>query len=72
MSGLQPAVSSISAMSRPTAAQCSSRTATLRRRSSVLPIAFHISAYIATVRRVFFSPEPPIMIGRCGWTGRGS
>ena len=26
---------------------------------------FHMSAYLAMVRRVFFSPEPPIMIGRC-------
>ena len=72
ISGLQPAVSSICDMSRPTAAQCSSRTATFRRRNSVLPIAFHMSAYIATVRRVFFSPEPPIMIGMRGCSGRGN
>ena len=34
-------------------------------------MAFHMSAYLATVRRVFFSPLPPIMIGRWAWTGTG-
>ena len=33
---------------------------------------FHISAYFATVRRVFFSPPPPIMIGRWACTGGGA
>ncbi len=38
----------------------------------MVPIAFHMSAYFAMVRSVFFSPEPPIMMGMCAWTGIGS
>ena len=60
----------MSAMSRPTAAQCP-RTSILWAIRSTGPIAFHMSAYLATVRSVFFSPLPPIMIGRWGWTGSG-
>ena len=39
--------------------------------TSGVPKAFHWSPYLASVRSVFFSPEPPIMIGRWGWIGRG-
>ena len=34
-------------------------------------MAFHMSAYLATVRSVFFSPLPPIMIGIRRCTGSG-
>ncbi len=44
MIGLQPAVISISAMSRPTASQWPRSTSTLWRSFSTLPIAFHWSA----------------------------
>ena len=71
MIGLQPLVSSISAMFRPTASQWPWRTSTLCASISVEPIAFHWSAYFATVRSVFFSPEPPTRIGRRAWRGRG-
>ena len=71
MIGLQPAVSSISPMSRPTSSQCRRRTSTLWRRTSAVPIAFHMSAYFATVRSVFRSPLPPIRIGRWVCTGGG-
>ena len=36
------------------------------------PPVFHASAYLATVRSVFFSPSPPIRIGSRAWTGGGS
>ena len=72
MQALMPSVNSISETSRPTSAQCWRRTSTLWAITSSGPIAFQMSAYLATVRRVFFSPEPPIMIGRWGWTGSGT
>ena len=59
-----PSVNSISLTSRPTSAQCCFRTSTLWAIMSSGPMPFHMSAYLATVRSVFFSPEPPIMIGR--------
>ena len=64
MIGLQPTVRWISRWSRPTASQCARSTASLWRSFSMVPMAFHWSAYFATVRSVFLSPEPPIMIGR--------
>ena len=50
--------------SRPTAAQCSRRIASFRATVSGVPNTFQMSAYWATIRSVFFSPPPPIMIGR--------
>ena len=58
-------------MSRPTASQCPWSTSILCCIFSTVPIPFHMSAYVATVRSVFFSPEPPIMIGRRFWSGSG-
>ncbi len=69
---LTPSVNSMSAMSRPTASQWPRSTSILCAIIGTGPIAFHMSAYLATDRRVFFSPDPPIMIGRCGCTGRGA
>ena len=40
--------------------------------SSIVPDVFQASARSATVRRVFFGPDPPIRIGRCAWIGRGA
>ena len=65
-------VRSISEGSRPTAAQCSSRIASLRRTASIPPPMLFMSAYWATSLRVTFSPPPPTQIGRWRWTGRGS
>ena len=66
-----PSVNSISDGSRPTSAQWPLSTSILWAIVSSGPMPFHMSAYLAIVRRVFFSPEPPIMIGRWVWTGSG-
>ena len=58
--------------SRPISAQRSRIVASFVRSSSSEPPAFHWSPYRASVRSVFLGPEPPIMIGRCGWIGRGA
>ena len=68
---LQPTVRSIAAGSRPTSAQCARRISSLWATISGVPKTFHMSACWATMRSVFRSPPPPIMIGRCGWTGGG-
>ena len=47
---LTPSVNSISAMSRPTSSQWRLSTSTLWAIMSSGPIAFHMSAYLATVR----------------------
>ena len=65
-------VFSIVAMSRPTSAQWAARMSTFARTSSSVPDVFQASARSATVRRVFFGPEPPTRIGRRAWTGLGS
>jgi len=49
--------------SRPIAAHCASRTAALRRSVSMSPLACQMSACLATMGRVFFSPLPPINSG---------
>ena len=67
---LTPSVNSMSAGSRPTSSQCCLSTATLCVTTSSSPMPFHRSAYLATVRSVFFSPPPPIMIGRWAWSGQ--
>ena len=64
-------VRSIAAGSRPTAAQCSRRIASRAATSSTCPDVFQASPERATVRSVFFGPEPPMRIGRWAWTGRG-
>ena len=68
---LQPTDRSIASGSRPTSAQCARRMASFAASVSGVPNAFHMSACRATIRSVFFSPAPPIMIGRCAWTGGG-
>jgi hypothetical protein len=64
----------ISAGSRPTAAQWSSRMAFLRRKSAAVNVGLdQMSACSATILRPCRSPPDPIMIGGCGrWTGFGS
>ena len=57
---------SISSGSRPIVAQCSARIAYLRANALRRPEHVGASAYCATMRRVFFSPPPPIMIGTLG------
>ena len=46
----------------------------VRRRATSSSVARRVprSPYRASVRSVFFGPEPPIRIGRCAWTGRGA
>src|SRR6476646_9343763 len=66
-------VFTISAGSRPTAAQCSSSTPALRAHSSGgMNGTFHPSACCATSFSVTFSPPPPIQIGSRSCTGFGS
>ena len=46
--------------------------ASLAASCSGVPYAFHRSPWRAISGSVFFGPEPPIRIGRCGWTGLGA
>jgi hypothetical protein len=64
-------VRSIETGSRPTAAQCSRRIASRAATSAIVPDVFQASPERATVRSVFFGPEPPMRIGRWVWIGRG-
>ena len=64
-------VRSIAAGSRPTVAQCSRRIASRGRHLLEVPDVFQASPERATVRSVFFGPEPPMRIGRWAWIGRG-
>ena len=65
-------VFSIVETSRPTAAPCSARISSRVATSSTVPDVFQASARSATVRSVFFGPDPPIRMGRCAWIGRGA
>ena len=61
----------ISAGSRPSRSQWASRTPIRWRMRSGSPKKFEASAYWATIRSVFFSPLPPIMIGMSPRIGFG-
>ena len=61
----------ISAGSRPSRSQWPSSTPTRWRRRSASPKKLEASAYCATIRSVFFSPLPPIMIGMSPRIGLG-
>ena len=49
--------------SRPSRSQWAARASSLRGISSTVPVRFDSSAYWATMRSVFCSPDPPIMTG---------
>ena len=59
----------ISDRSRPSVSQWPARASSLRSTSRAAQMLFDSSAYWATIRRVFFSPPPPIITGMCeiGW-----
>ena len=59
-------------MSRPTSVPCAARISSLARTSSIVPDVFQASARSATVRSVFFGPDPPTRMGKRSWIGRGS
>ncbi len=61
----------ISAGSRPSRSQWPSSTPTRCLIRSTSPKKFDASAYWATIRSVFFSPLPPIMIGMSPRSGCG-
>ena len=63
MQPMNSLVTLISDRSRPSRSQWASSASSLRGISSTVPVRFDSSAYCATIRSVFFSPEPPIMIG---------